>query len=193
MAEFSLMVTGIGGQGIQLLSKTLALAATLEGRHAMLSAEVGGEMRGGPTLASLVIGDEPVHALPVLEEADVLVMAHHKFSERAASRLLSGGLCVSNSSVVEPAALPPNARVVDVPATLIAREMGAQQAGGFVLLGAVNALTDLVRVESLVAAMEQLLPPYRRQHAAANAEALERGANAVTLIASTVPMTGNVG
>ncbi len=70
------MVTGIGGQGIQLLAKTLALAATHEGHHAMLSADYGGEMRGGPSKASVVVGAEPLRSLPVLASAWSAIIAH---------------------------------------------------------------------------------------------------------------------
>lgn len=177
------MVTGIGGQGIQLLSKVLALAATDQGKHAMLSAEVGGEMRGGPSLASVVIGDEPVRALPILERADAIIVSHHRFSERPLARLDPGGLCLANTSIVDTATLPADARVVEVPATGLAKEAGAAQAGGFVLLGAFNAITGLVEPGRLVEAMERLLPPYRRQHAPANAAALARGASAVEVAA----------
>lgn len=177
------MVTGIGGQGIQLLSKVLALAATDQGKHAMLSAEVGGEMRGGPSLASVVIGDEPVRALPILERADAIIVSHHRFSERPIERLDPGGLCLVNSSIVDSATLPEGARVVEVAATGLAKELGAAQASGFVLLGAFNALTGLVEPDRLVTAMERLLPPYRKQHAPKNAEALARGAAAMEVLA----------
>jgi 2-oxoglutarate ferredoxin oxidoreductase subunit gamma len=174
--EFSVLVTGIGGQGIQLLSKVLALAATDQGRHAMLSAEVGGEMRGGPSLSSVVIGDEPVRALPILERADAVIVSHHRFAAGPLTRLDSGGLCLINSSIVDTSVLPAHARVVEVAATGIAKELGATQASGLVLLGAFNAICGLVEPQRLVAAMERLLPPYRRQHAPVNASALERGA-----------------
>ncbi|GAA0907585.1 hypothetical protein GCM10009558_096240 [Virgisporangium aurantiacum] len=74
--EREVIVTGIGGQGIQLLAKTLALAATRAGLHAMLSADYGGEMRGGPSKASVVVGDGPLHALPVLASAWSAIVAH---------------------------------------------------------------------------------------------------------------------
>ncbi|MEO7234662.1 MAG: 2-oxoacid:acceptor oxidoreductase family protein, partial [Lapillicoccus sp.] len=168
------------GQGIQLLSKTLALAATRAGRHAMLSAEVGGEMRGGPSLASVVVADEPVRALPILEAADAMVLAHHKFSGKPVSRLLPGGLCLVNASVVEEADQPPGVRCVRVPAASVAKELGAPQAGGLVLLGAFNAVTGLVPADALVEAMRELLPPYRQQHVASNAAALAAGADLVS-------------
>lgn len=177
--EFSVMVTGIGGQGIQLLSKVLALGATLQGRHAMLSSEVGGEMRGGPSLASVVVDDEPVRALPILEHTDAVILSHHKFDDRPMARIVDGGLCLVNSAVVPEDHVPSRVRAVTIAATDIAKELGSTQASGFVLLGAFTALTGLVEPRHLMTAMEQLLPPYRKQHAARNVAAIERGMVAV--------------
>ncbi len=190
LAEFAILLTGIGGQGVQLIGKTLALAATDEGRHAMLSADYGGEMRGGPSNAAVVIGSAPLRSLPVLPAADAAIVANHKFSGVVPDRLRPGGLLLLNSSIVDPADAGTAHRVVAVPATATAAALGAPQAGGFVLLGAFNALTGLVAQESLVEAMTSLLPPYRRQHATANAEALRAGAEAVTAAAPVAAEAG---
>jgi 2-oxoglutarate ferredoxin oxidoreductase subunit gamma len=176
--ERELIVTGIGGQGIQLLAKTLALAATREGRYAMLSADYGGEMRGGPSKASVVIGDAPLRALPVLASAGSAILAHHRFSEPVLARLRPGALVLANEKLVDPAQLRPDWEIHTVDAAAIAK-----QAIGFVLLGAYNALTGLVTIDSLIAAMEELLPPYRKQFAPANADALRKGAEALAVTA----------
>lgn len=176
--ETAVLLTGIGGQGIQLIGKTLALAATTEGKHAMLAADYGGEMRGGPSNASVAIGTAPLKALPILPTADAAIVANHKFSGVVPERLIPGGLLLLNSSIVDPARAGVAHRVVAVPATALAAELGAPQAGGFVLLGAFNRLAGLVAEESLVAAMTSLLPPYRREHATKNAGALAAGARA---------------
>ena len=176
--ERELIVTGLGGQGIQLLAKTLALAATREGRHAMLSADYGGEMRGGPSKASVVIGDAPLRALPVLPSAWSAIVAHHRFSEPVLARLRPGGPVIANVPLVDPAALPGGMEVHPVDAAAIAKSVGAPNAAGFVLLGAYNAVARMVEPDTLAAAMEELLPPYRRQHAPANSRALEAGVHA---------------
>ncbi|GAA1267176.1 hypothetical protein GCM10009609_32850 [Pseudonocardia aurantiaca] len=178
--ELALLIIGIGGQGVQLIGKTLALAATAEGKHAMLAADYGGEMRGGPSNASVVIGSAPLRSLPVLPAADAAIVANHKFTGVVPERLRPGSLLLLNSSIVDPEAAGDAHRVVAVPATAMAAKIGAPQAGGFVLLGAFAALTGLVERDSLVEAMTSLLPPYRRQHAGTNAEALDAGAAAVT-------------
>jgi 2-oxoglutarate ferredoxin oxidoreductase subunit gamma len=177
--EREVVVTGIGGQGIQLLAKTLALAATREGKQAMLSADYGGEMRGGPSKACVVVGDGPLRALPVLASAWSAIVAHHRFSEAALARLRVGGPVVANVPLVDPATLRDDLEVHPVDGAAIAAAVEAPQAVGFVLLGAYNAITGMVDPAALVAAMEELLPPYRKQHAPANARAIAAGGEAV--------------
>lgn len=66
-----------------------------------------------------------------------------------------------------------------MPATDIAADAGIAQAGSMVALGAFVAATNIVRLASLLAVAEEVLPPYRRQFAKANREALRLGYAAV--------------
>jgi 2-oxoglutarate ferredoxin oxidoreductase subunit gamma len=181
--EYELLVSGIGGQGIQLLSKSLAHAALTEGRHAMLSAEFGGAMRGGHSLATVVVGTEPLRALPVVPSAASAMALHHLFWESGGARLRTDGTLVVNSSLFEdmPAHAGP---LFAVPATDIAAEVATTQAAGFALLGAYVAITGLVTLGSVATALEQVIPAYRRQHIEANVRALEAGAAAVPALAA---------
>ena len=181
--EREVIVSGIGGQGIQLLAKTLALAATREGRFAMLAADYGGEMRGGPSKASVVIGDEPLRALPVLPSAWSAILAHHRFSESILDRIRPGGPVVVNSKLVDATTVRPDLIVHPIDAGAVAVEVASAQAVGFVLLGFYNAVTGMVSPEALAAAMAELLPPYRKQHVAANERALAAGADALSTVA----------
>src|SRR5579871_6134671 len=90
--ELEVLIAGIGGQGIQLVGKTLALAATLAGRHAMLAADYGGEMRGGPSQSTVVIGDQPLRALPILPDTGAAIVMHDQFTGPVPARLRAGGL-----------------------------------------------------------------------------------------------------
>jgi Pyruvate/2-oxoacid:ferredoxin oxidoreductase gamma subunit len=75
--------------------------------------------------------------------------------------------------------------VVDVAATQVATEdLGNPMAVSMVATGAYVALTGLVELDSAVAAMEESLPPYRRQHAEGNARALRAGADLVDRLAA---------
>jgi len=177
--EHEVLIVGIGGQGIQLVGKTLAQAATDSGLYAMLAADYGGEMRGGPSQSTVVVGDGPLRALPILPEAGAAIVMHDKFTGPVPERVRPDGLVVLNSSIVDPAAVGDAHRVVALPVTEMARELGAPQAAGLIILGAFVAVTGVVDHDRLVSAMTSLLPPYRKQHAEANARALAAGAAAV--------------
>jgi 2-oxoglutarate ferredoxin oxidoreductase subunit gamma len=173
--EHQVIVSGAGGQGIQLLGKSLALAATRQGQYAMLAADYGGEMRGGPSQASVVIGDQPLRSLPILPSAGAAILMHHKFTDFAVQRLRPDGLLVLNSSLVHAGAASHPGQVISVPATALAQQLGAVQAAAFVMLGAYAQITGIVSAGAIELAMRELLPPYRKQHAASNARAIELG------------------
>jgi len=67
--ERELLITGIGGQGVQLAAQVLARAATLEGREVMYLGLYGGMMRGGNTDSTVVVADAPILAPPVVSRA----------------------------------------------------------------------------------------------------------------------------
>jgi 2-oxoglutarate ferredoxin oxidoreductase subunit gamma len=186
--EQEVILCGIGGQGIQLLSKSLALAATMAGRYAMLAADYGGEMRGGPSQASVVIGDAPLRALPILPSTGAAVLMHHKFSAFALERLRPDGLLLLNTSIVPADAAAHPGRVAGFPVTAVARDLGAPQAAGFVMLGAYVGLTAAVEPAALEQAMRRLLPPYRAQHGDANARAIEAGLSLAGRSGGSLPL-----
>jgi Pyruvate/2-oxoacid:ferredoxin oxidoreductase gamma subunit len=62
--ERTLLMTGIGGQGIQLAAQVLVRAALAEGREVQLFGSYGGMMRGGNTEAAIVVGTGPSSRLP---------------------------------------------------------------------------------------------------------------------------------
>jgi 2-oxoglutarate ferredoxin oxidoreductase subunit gamma len=176
--QTEVIMTGIGGQGIQLCAKVLALAATNEGRQAMLSAHYGGEMRGGETEASVTVGDTALRALPILPSTWSAFVMHPNHWPSVRDRLRPGGIAVVNSSIMGTEVAVHGGAVFDVEADAIAASVSAPMGAGFVLLGAYCAITGLVGLESLVAAMKQLVPPYRTQHLAANEASLRAGAEA---------------
>ena len=177
--QFEVLLTGIGGQGVQLAAKTLAMAATAEGRQVMMSSHYGGEMRGGQTEASVVVADEGLRAVPILESVWSSYVMHSRYWPGVAGRLRPGGIVVANATVAGD--IPDgDYTVFVVPAGDLAAEVGSAMSAGFVLLGAYAAITGLVGLESLVAAMKELVPPYRTQHLAVNEAALRAGASAET-------------
>ncbi|MBV8160468.1 MAG: 2-oxoacid:acceptor oxidoreductase family protein [Acidimicrobiia bacterium] len=185
MIERELLLTGIGGQGVQLAAQVIAGAAALEGKDVMLFGVYGGVMRGGNSDATVVVGDGPVQAPPIVSHAWSALALHPRYWEPLAARLLPGSVVVLNSSLFDQPVTGADWRVYDVPATQVATEqLGNPLAVSMVAAGAYVALTGLVALDSVIAAMQESLPPYRRQHAAANTDALRAGAGLVAPLAA---------
>jgi Pyruvate/2-oxoacid:ferredoxin oxidoreductase gamma subunit len=173
--EREVILTGVGGQGVQLAGQVLARAALLEDRHVMLLGVYGGSMRGGNTDATLVVGDAPISAPPIVSHAWAALAMHALFWAPIAPKLRPGAVVVVNAPLFDAALDRAAHRVFEVPATERAAALGAPQSAAMFLVGAFARLTALVGIESLGEAMGASLPPYRRQHLAGNVAALRAG------------------
>jgi 2-oxoglutarate ferredoxin oxidoreductase subunit gamma len=179
LTEREVLFTGVGGQGVQIASKALAMAAIADGFEVLLLPRYGGGMRGGMTNATLTVGNGALRALPVVTSAWSGFVMDPAYWETIRPNLAEGAVVVVNSSGFELMVDIPEARVFRVPAKDIAVDMGIPMSAGFVMLGAFVAVTGIVEVESAVGAMKQLVPPYRTEHVEANERAIRAGAGAL--------------
>jgi len=173
--EREILLTGIGGQGVQLAAQVIARAAIREQRHVMSLGTYGGSMRGGNTDSTLILGAEPISSPPIVAHGWAAIGAHPRYWAGVRAKLRAGGVAVWNADLFGESGDAGAARALPVAATALATRIGAAQAAALVLVGALAGATQLVALESLIAAMEEALPPYRREHAAKNAEALRVG------------------
>jgi 2-oxoacid:acceptor oxidoreductase gamma subunit (pyruvate/2-ketoisovalerate family) len=179
VTQREILFTGVGGQGVQIASKALAMAAIADGFEVLLLPRYGGGMRGGMTNATLTVGDGALRALPVVTSAWAGFVMDPAYWETIRPNLAEGAVVVVNSSGFELLVEIPEARVFPVPAKDIAVEMGIPMSAGFVMLGAFVAVTGVVEVESTIGAMRQLVPPYRTEHVEANERAIRAGVEAL--------------
>lgn len=174
--ERSCILTGIGGQGIQLAGQVMARAALSDGLHAQLFQNYAGLMRGGQTEASVVFDRSAVRAPSVLGSTWSAIVMHHEYWDQVRARIEPGGVVILNTSVV-PAALAAglDATVVEVPATDLAVDLGDILLASMVLLGVHSAVTSMLSVESLEEGLQAALPAYRAERAVAGFAAIEHG------------------
>ena len=176
--EHELLITGIGGQGVQLATQVVARAAIAEGREVQLFGSYGGMMRGGNTDTTLVIGDRPIEAPPTTDRAWSAILMHPEFAAATLAHVRTGGLVFVNSSLVPSAAVATCDRQfhsVSVAATDLAVDAGNILAATMVMIGAFAHATGLVAVASLANAVAASLPSYRTQHILLNQRAIEVG------------------
>jgi Pyruvate/2-oxoacid:ferredoxin oxidoreductase gamma subunit len=180
--ERELLMTGIGGQGVQLAAELLARSAITEGRHVQLFGSYGGMMRGGNTDATLIVGDAAVQAPPMVGSAWSALVMHPAYAAGVPEKVRAGGVLLINTSIPGGEAevgVHADVVVLPVPASDIAIGLGAAAAASMVAIGAYAAATGLVSLDALVDGVPDVLPSYRRQHARSSQDALRAGADAV--------------
>ena len=169
------MLTGIGGQGVQLAAQTLARGATLDGRYVIFLGTYGGTMRGGNTDSTLVFGERPISSPPIVSRTWSAIALHHRFWAPMRQKLRPGGILLVDATIFQAELDRDLHRVFEIPATEIAAGLGSQMGAAMVMVAAYARLTGIVGIESLVEAMSSALPAYRQQHLPTNAKLLHAG------------------
>jgi 2-oxoglutarate ferredoxin oxidoreductase subunit gamma len=187
MAErLEIRLAGSGGQGLILAGIILAEAAGVyDGKFVCQTQSYGPEARGGASKAEVVISDAPID-YPKAIQPDVLLALNQKSLEAFSADLKPGGLLLVDADLVKEA---PASRVLALPFTRIARDLGRTMAANIVALGALAQLTGAVSLESLTAAVLARVPKgtedLNRQALAAGVAAAKSGVVVSALSEST--------
>ena len=174
--RYEIRLAGSGGQGLILAGIILAEAAGVyDGKFVCQTQSYGPEARGGASKAEVVISDAPID-YPKAIQPDVLLALNQKSLEAFSSDLKPGGLLLVDADLVKEA---PAGRVLALPFTRIARDLGRAMAANIVALGALAQLTGAVSLESLTAAVLARVPKgtedLNRQALAAGVAAAKAG------------------
>jgi 2-oxoglutarate ferredoxin oxidoreductase subunit gamma len=154
-SRYEIRLAGSGGQGLILAGIILAEAAGVyDGKFVCQTQSYGPEARGGASKAEVVISDAAID-YPKAIHPDVLLALNQKSLEAFSADLKPGGLLLVDADLVKEA---PAGRVLALPFTRIARELGRAMAANIVALGALAQLTGAVSLESLEAAVLARVP-----------------------------------
>jgi 2-oxoglutarate ferredoxin oxidoreductase subunit gamma len=175
-SRYEIRLAGSGGQGLILAGIILAEAAGVyDGKFVCQTQSYGPEARGGASKAEVVISDGEID-YPKAIQPDVLLALNQKSLEAFSSDLKPGGLLLVDADLVKEA---PANRVLALPFTRIARELGRVMVANIVALGALVQLTGAVSLESLTAAVLARVPKgtedLNRQALAAGVAAAQAG------------------
>ncbi|MEX0741878.1 MAG: 2-oxoacid:acceptor oxidoreductase family protein [Phycisphaeraceae bacterium] len=138
----------------------LAEAAVIhEGRYAVQSQSYGAEMRGGLSRADVTISNSEV-IYPKVDQAHVLVCLHRKALSAYSSVIRPGGLLITDRDEA-PITGRIDSRQYAVPCTATVREItGSDRNANICMLGVLVAITGVVSVEALEAALEARFGPH---------------------------------
>ncbi len=152
----SIVLVGVGGQGILLASEILAQAAMLEGYDVKTNEVHGMAQRGGSVMAQIRYGREVKSPLVPRNAAHILGALEKVEALRFSEYIRPDGLAAVSSQAIMPvtvssgaASYPEDAeaeallhrafpRLVYIDAARIARDLGDIRAANIVLLGAIS-------------------------------------------------------
>jgi len=102
---FSIAVTGLGGQGILLLAKSIANAALSEFPYVCRTESRGLSQRGGSVQSMVRFGYRPMTAIVEEGSADLVISLEFLEAARSISLLSEAGVLVGSANFIPPAGL----------------------------------------------------------------------------------------
>jgi pyruvate ferredoxin oxidoreductase gamma subunit len=161
---FQVRIHGRGGQGVVTAAEMLSVAAFIEGRHAQAFPSFGSERMGAPVVAFCRIDDREIRAREPISEPDALIIQDPTLLHQVDvfGGLTEDGYILINSSrsfddlgLGEFARGFRHERLLTVPATDLAREHVGRPIPNAVLLGGFAALSGVITLDSVAAAVRQ--------------------------------------
>jgi 2-oxoglutarate ferredoxin oxidoreductase subunit gamma len=173
------IIAGMGGQGVMVIGQLLAHATLLEGRNVVWFPAYGPETRGGTADCTVIISSEEIGS-PVSSSPDTLIALNQTMLDKFAPSVKREGIILVNTSLAQPPNYRDDCKIVEIPASDIAAELGNSKAANMVMLGAYVHLVRPVAMESIEAAMPEVLPKRHHSFIPLNKAALARGAALVS-------------
>ena len=153
---YETIMAGFGGQGLLFSGKVLAHAALIEGKELSWLPSYGPEMRGGTCNCSVIVSDDPVGS-PIIAHPNVLMAMNEPSLDKFEDAVTPGGTVFVDSSLIARKVARADVEAVYIPATQMAKEMGAVSLANMVILGAIVQKLRCVRPETLTAALRETI------------------------------------
>lgn len=174
--DHEIIIAGFGGQGIMAMGSLLAYASMLEKKKVSWLPSYGPEMRGGTANCTVVISEEEIGS-PVVSEPTAVIAMNRPSLDKFEPLLKPEGLLFINTSLIDRKPERRDVQVMEIPATTIAGELGNLRVANMVMLGAFVRATEVVGFDTLLVALQKVLPERYLHLIPLNEEALRRGAS----------------
>lgn len=187
MKEVTILVGGFGGQGVLLLGRLIAYGGMIEGKEVTCFPSYGAEMRGGTANSTVIVSDEMIGS-PIVGNPDILVAMNEASLKRFQPKVKVNGLLIFDSSLIKSPEIRHDISAVEIPATVIAASIGGKEpshkaalsatqvrSANMVMLGALLAETGILKMESVMNALERLTSGKNKKTLEGNKEAIGKG------------------
>ncbi|MCD6463402.1 MAG: 2-oxoacid:acceptor oxidoreductase family protein [Thermotogae bacterium] len=175
----TIRIVGIGGQGSVLAAVVLAEALMMEGNWVVQSQSYGAQVRGGLSYADVLYSRFPIE-YPIAETIDILYCMHEIGLKAFLNALAKNGILIidsNNVSSIPRDTLHITKKILNLPLTKLAEELGDARIANMVGLGVLAKATKIVSMGNLVEAMKKHVRP---GYISMNTKAIEKGFSAVS-------------
>lgn len=172
--EYSIVISGFGGQGTLFAGQVLAYAAMDNGFHVTWIPSYGPEMRGGTANCTVIISNAEIGS-PVTSSPYAVIALNLPSVDKYEDVILEGGTLIANKSLMNRELVRTDINGIMIPVSEIAEELGNKQMANMVAVGALLAHLPVLSVEAIEKALKDHLPPRKQQWIPANSAAIRRG------------------
>ncbi len=175
--ELNIIIAGVGGQGVVLLSEILGNAAVRDGLKVRGSEVLGMAQRGGSVFSNIRLGEEVYSPMTPDGKCDVLISLEPSEALRNIQYLNPGSIVIMNNRKVIPATVSMGkssypeigqiqqklesvtARVISLDAVEMAEKAGNRQTSNVVMLGALFGSGKMpIKIETIKASIRERVP-----------------------------------
>ncbi|MGZ8847946.1 MAG: 2-oxoacid:acceptor oxidoreductase family protein, partial [Pyrinomonadaceae bacterium] len=150
-----LKIAGFGGQGLLFLGRLLAETGMRQSLHVSWLPSYGPEMRGGTANCHVNISTTSIGS-PLVSTPNVLIAMNKPSLDKFEPEVVSGGLIVYDSSLIDRLPARGDVEVLALPATEMADKLGSGKSANMVVLGALLGKTNLLEKDAVVEAMRAM-------------------------------------
>lgn len=173
--EKDFIIAGFGGQGVLLAGEVLANGFMLDDKNVTWYPSYGAEMRGGTVNCCVVMSDEEVSAVQKSHAQYIIVLNQASF-DRFTPQVKSGGTIIVNTSLAKPVKTRNDINYIFAPITQMAEEkLGNIKMSNILALGILSKACGLITLDTLEKALNNVIPPHRKNLIPKNIEALKLG------------------
>jgi len=169
-----IIIAGFGGQGVLSMGQIIAYAAMEGNKEVSWMPSYGPEMRGGTANCTVIVSDSRISS-PIVTKFDTAIVLNQPSLEKFENSINPGGLLIYEKSTIISLPTRKDIQVLAIPGLEEAQKLKSKQVANMVLLGAFLELRPIVKLEHVICALHNVLPPHRQHLIPLNEQALVRG------------------
>ncbi len=170
--EQTLKIAGFGGQGVLTAGVMLAAMAMKENLHVSWIPSYGPEMRGGTANCSVILSNKRIGS-PLTTNPNVLIAMNRPSLDAFEDSVEKDGLIIVNSSIVDQKVKRDDVKVLYIPLTEMASNLGMTAVANMVCIGAYLEYTKIMDPEAAKVGIKENLK--KKKYVDINLKAVDEG------------------